>query len=279
MKGSIAIRRLLVRAGRLSATATVAAGMLLVGASFLDWQAQHTGYELVRGLAPKTEVAVRYRNIVLPERLAARLRYQYAFSGLLPFDRPVGIYVSGSVDDASLARLAAFSRLAGSPWILHIDATATRLTDDGLERLAAFSDLQKLRIVLPAFPPDCTDAGCSVIAKLPRLREIVLSHLPVGDETAAGLVKTNSRTLRRIELNHSHVTDADLEALTQLSALRRLEARSCRATREGAWAFRMARPEVIFGGPNVPARVTQEEFQAYRRLHERLRRERGGPVL
>ncbi len=271
------VRRLFSRFGPLFATLVVAAVMLFVGAAFLDCQVQRAGYELVDELAPKTHVDVEYENIILPERIAARLRYRYALGGPLPFDRPSGMYLTRSIDDTSLVRLADFCRWSGSPRVLQIDAVGDRLTDDGLRRLAAFSELERLRVALSVFPSGCTDSGCSVIAQMPRLRSVALVYLPVGDATVERLARTNPRMLRHIELNHSHVTDVGLTALARLTALRHLEARDCRATREGAWAFRTARPEVIFGGPNVPASVSREEFQSYRRLHERLRREWGGP--
>lgn len=258
------------------------AGLLLVGIAWAvgDWYVQRRALSRVGLPTPDTRVTVSYENRVLERNLAVRWRYRYGVDGLIPFDRPVGLAASGKVDADYADRLIAFMDEYGHPRRIQISIDEGDVSDPVLRRIGTLEDLTELSVArdqAAAGQSACTDAGCAALFRVPKLRSVELYGLPVGDAAAASLAANSSPHLHDVSIGRSQVTDTGLAEFVTLSSLRRLKLHDSRTTREGAWAFRLARPEVMFGGPNVPERVTGEEFLAYRKRHERLRQAWGGP--
>jgi internalin A len=109
------------------------------------------------------------------------------------------------------------------------------IADAGLREISALNHLEKLWIVsqgnLPVVWPPLTAAGTAHLAKLTMLRELHLSHMPLGDSEIA-FIQSLTR-LRRLDLDQTDVTDAGLIHLLPLHELESLSLAGNKITGDG----------------------------------------------
>lgn len=122
--------------------------------------------------------------------------------------------VGESISDADLDLLSDLRET-----LVWLNLGGTSITDVGLARLAAFSQLRRLHLERTAV----TDAGLVSIAAIPRLEYL--------------------------NLYGTTVTDAGLESLVACTTLRELYLWQTSATAEGVAAFAAARPDVAVWAP------------------------------
>lgn len=135
------------------------------------------------------------------------------------------------ITDAGLRGLEALTKLEV------LDLSHTQITGAGLSHLRGLTCLRSLRLS----GTSVTSAGLANLASFAGLEQLYLDGCPIGDESTAHLVSL--RQLKELSLSRTLVSDAALTELQQLPKLERIEALDSRITREGAAAFRKARPK------------------------------------
>lgn len=112
-----------------------------------------------------------------------------------------------------------------------------RISDEGMKELAAFKKLKSLSL-----QEGVTGKGYRELAALPELRELVVRNVPIEvDEAVQGIVAI--KTLNRLVLSSSLVTDQELERLTALPNLTELDITFAKVTPAGVEKFQKARPK------------------------------------
>ncbi len=115
--------------------------------------------------------------------------------------------------------------------------SGTNVTDAGLAALRAFPQLESFAIDGDGFD----GAGLAVLADLPRLRTLDLSHCTSFGDDEIRLLRPLTG-LRDLTLYRTQVSDASLDVLAGLTALQELSLQSTRVTAEGAKALRSLLP-------------------------------------
>lgn len=109
-------------------------------------------------------------------------------------------------------------QLAGADVLhtLQVDHPDSRITADGIQRLAALSNLDHLRLRGPGID----DAALAEIAKLRGLR---ILNVPRGEFTDDGLASLKALPdLEQLRFGSPHVSDAGMKRLAEFPALKRL---------------------------------------------------------
>lgn len=122
-----------------------------------------------------------------------------------------------NITTAGLAQLRRLSRLKSL-------STPDSITDAGLREISALTNLEVLWIVSlgsrPAVWPPLTASGTAHLGKLTKLRELLLSRMPLGDSEIAFIASL--ARLKRLDLDRTNVTDAGLIHLRPLHQLESL---------------------------------------------------------
>lgn len=109
------------------------------------------------------------------------------------------------------------------------------ITDAGLREISALTHLEVLWIVSldsrPAVWPPLSASGTAHLSKLTRLRELILSRMPLGDNEIA-FIESLTR-LERLDLDQTDVTDAGLIHLRPLHQLESLNLAGRKITGDG----------------------------------------------
>ena len=270
---------------RIRRAAAAVAGLAFVaafGIAVADFAARRAAFRTLRGVDPNCRV--RFANRYLDDSRAEGLRTRFG-GHPLPFDRFAIVEISGgaarglpspAIDDAAAERIAEAVVRAGGTDDLRLDETD--LTDAGVARIAQTGAVGglSLRNLFTEFA--IGDGLGTRLARCPGLRRVELVRAPVTDRFTAGLAA--SRSLEEFASQGCPLTDASFAAMAGCPTLTHLTIQNSGGdgvTREGGWAFRLARPDVVYSGPDVPARVTAAELAAYRRTRDRLRAKRGSP--
>ena len=120
------------------------------------------------------------------------------------------------------------------------------VTDAGLARLEALTELQTLNLVVTSV----TDAGLVHVKALTNLKRLILGNTHVTD---AGLVHVKGLTkLKELSLDNTEVTDAGLVNLRGLSHLQRLDLGGTQVTDAGLAHLKgLTELQILNLGPNL----------------------------
>ena len=158
-------------------------------------------------------------------------------------------FEGGWISDAALARVEELNRL---PELRFGTIARCRITDAGLERLAAWKKLEELHLYNCA---KITDAGLAHLKKLPNLKSLTLlqenkGKMPVTD---AGLAHVaDLQQLRELRIVRIPVTDDGIAQLQRLKSIEHIHFTQAKVTEEGVNALCEALPDCL---------VTWEETQ------------------
>lgn len=132
------------------------------------------------------------------------------------------------VTDAGLAPLADPSLTSGPSGL---NLNHTRITDEAISYIRAADTIEKLGLVQTSV----TAQGVQTLAALPRLRRLWLNHLPVDDRTLAAFAaaETPPARLEWLLLENTSVTDAGMESVANLRALKLLVLKDTTITNTG----------------------------------------------
>jgi hypothetical protein len=126
----------------------------------------------------------------------------------------------------------------GKP-VIAVDLRGKEVTDEDLEQLKHFPQLQKLDLSVTKI----TDAGLATVGGLTQLQGLDLSGTQITDEGLQHL--KGLKQLRTLKLNLlDHVTDAGLDHLKGMTQLRELEAGSRGFTKKGIKKLEKALPRL-----------------------------------
>jgi hypothetical protein len=151
----------------------------------------------------------------------------------------IEFHCSSRVPDEVIGRLDAFPRLRKLGLV-----GGQRLTDKGLEHVGKLTGLE----VLELRNGKVTAAGLRHLAKLPKLRSLGLSDVPLSKENGAALEGLQS--LEVLELTEVKASPEGLASLKKLPRLKRLEGFRC----DGALA---SEDEVRQRLPGVKVRLSK----------------------
>lgn len=263
-----------VRRSLAAAVLAVVATALGVAAS--DLLARRSLMRAIGGDGPNGQATVSIENRFIDESGIHGFRQRHP-DWALPFDRVTSISLSGArIDDHRVAAIA--DAMEGVSGIDRLSLSNTRVTDAGVARLARLSSVAALELRYYGFAPEPdvrVTEGVGAILAAGHFRELTFVGVSLGDDGARALA--NSRSLRKLEIINGRLTSEGLDSLAGCETLTHFKVENSGApylSRESAWAFRQARPEMFFRGPDVPATVTKDELNAFRRQRDRIRRER-----
>jgi hypothetical protein len=121
---------------------------------------------------------------------------------------------------------AGFRELARLAQVRSLDLTFTAVSEKRLKLLAEMTALRELRICPERPEPGAapgepvTVAGLKAVTRLTNLRVLVLTRVPVNDETVIDLAALPE--LREVDLSETEITDAALKSLASCRKLHKL---------------------------------------------------------
>lgn len=124
------------------------------------------------------------------------------------------------ITDTGIARLAPLKNLE------YLGLGGTGVTDQGLAHLQHFPQLRRLEL-----PPNSTDAGIVHLLQCPELEQLRVWPAKITNEGVATL--SQIACLRFLDLNGTHIDDAALPHLRQLTSLEVLDLRRTQVTAAG----------------------------------------------
>jgi hypothetical protein len=130
---------------------------------------------------------------------------------------------------------AGVKELAGLKNLTSLTLIGCLVSEVGLKELVAFKKLRSLTL-----GGQVIGKGLRELAALPELRELVVRY-PLSEGDAKGVLAI--KTLTRLVLAGSLLTDKGLEKLTVLENLTELDVTVTQVTAEGVEKFQKARPK------------------------------------
>lgn len=137
-----------------------------------------------------------------------------------------------SVTDAGLARLAACTNL------VRLDLSLTAATDQGLKSFSGAGGLTQLLLA----GTKITDASLPLVATFKNLEDLDLAGLAISDEGLASL--SELRKLKELRLDGTPITDAGLMHLRGLKQLESLSREGTKVTPEGLKKLKASLPKL-----------------------------------
>jgi Leucine-rich repeat (LRR) protein len=120
------------------------------------------------------------------------------------------------------------------PNLTYLEAGGTKITDAGVEELAAIKSLEVLHLWNTAV----TDSGLEPLKKLNELRVLSLGGTSVDDSGISQLV--DLKNLEELRLNGTRVTDAVVEHLKKLPKLQKVWLQNTKLTPQAVDELRQA---------------------------------------
>jgi Leucine-rich repeat (LRR) protein len=124
----------------------------------------------------------------------------------------VAINLGGTwINDAEILELLDF------PKLVQLDLSHTRISDEGLLRLAPAAQIEDLNLL---YAEQVTDLGTNAIKRWHRLKSLNMRGTRVADDTLA--IVGELTQLETLDIANTNVTDAGLENLAPLTKLKHL---------------------------------------------------------
>ncbi|MGC4045969.1 MAG: hypothetical protein QM758_19425 [Armatimonas sp.] len=178
--------------------------------------ARQSGFEtweaLIQSLTPARKVKERHTPFVRYDASNNQLHIQGVLApphweAVIDLARQTGAtgIHAGYITDSALAQLSELEHLTA----LNFDGAGV-LTDEGLQHLARFSQLEKLDLSSPR--SQLTDSGMAMLGQLSKLRELKLCWVP--QITDVGMAAISScKHLERVNLMGTYTGDGTVRAL------------------------------------------------------------------